>query len=238
MGRSVVFNSSPRCERCRLPPRWCVCEAHRPVESALGVTVLMHHMEVWRPSSTGHLINRVLPAAQLHQFRAERGLVKEEVVMPGRELWILHPSGESLPTDTPAEKIQVMLLDGTWIQAGTMMKELEGWGRRVSLPMTGDSRYWLRAQAGEGRFSTMEALLFLLGALGLKEEHAQIQVQFELHVYAGLCARGKKREALEFLHLSPVRDVLLALVPKLTPWAKPSRSDQRGGRTWVGDSTD
>ena len=89
----------------------------------------------------------VLPAAQIHQFRAERGLERAEIILPERELWILHPSGEPLPTDVPASKVQVMLLDGTWIQAGTMMKALDGWGRRGSLPMTGDSRYWLRAQA-------------------------------------------------------------------------------------------
>ncbi len=219
MARSVVFNHTPRCERCRLPPRWCVCEAHHTIESPLQVDVLMHHMEVWRPSSTGHLINRVMPAARVHQFRQERGLGREEILQPGRELWILHPSGEPLPLGWPAADVQVLLLDGTWIQAGTMMKALEGWGRRVSLPMTGESRYRLRTQAGEGRFSTIEALLFLMAALGLNGEHASMQLQFELHVFAGLCARGKKIEATEYLHTSPVRDPLLALIRRLPPWA-------------------
>jgi DTW domain-containing protein YfiP len=226
MARSVVFNHTPRCELCRLQPRWCVCEAHRPVESALKVDILMHHMEAWRPSSTGHLIKRVVADTGLHVFRAERPLVREEIVQPGRELWILHPTGDDLPAGQPPAGVQVLLLDGTWIQSTAMLRVVEPWGRRVSLPMTGESRYWLRSQASDDRFSTIEALLFLMSALGMKDEHERLQLQFELHVYAGLCARGKKAEAAEYLLASPVREVLKNLIPTLKPWAQPSRRER------------
>jgi DTW domain-containing protein YfiP len=226
MARSVVFKAATRCELCRLPPRWCVCEAHRVIASPLKVDVMMHHMEVWRPSSTGHLINRVVANTGLHVYRKERGLVREEIVSPGRALWILHPTGEPLPVSEPPAGLQVLLLDGTWIQSTGMMREVESWGRRVSLPMAGASRYWLRAQAAENRFSTVEALLFLMAALGMTAEHAQLQRQFELHVYAGLCARGMKAAAADFLHSSPVSSELRELIPTLKPWAYPSRSDR------------
>jgi hypothetical protein len=85
-----------------------------------------------------------------------------------------------------------------------MLAALEGWGRRVRLPMAGTSRYQLRAQNGEGRFSTFEAMLFLLEALGHSEPAARLRLQFELHVYAGLCARGRKAEAAAYLAASPV----------------------------------
>lgn len=226
MARSVVFNKTPRCELCRLAPRWCVCEAHRVIESALKVDVLMHHMEAWRPSSTGHLINRVVAGTGLHVYRRERRVAREEISQPGRELWILHPTGEEMPASAPPAGVQVLLLDGSWIQSTTMMREVESWGRRVSLPMAGESRYWLRAQAAEDRFSTIEALLFLMAALGMHEEHAQLQVQFELHVYAGLCARGKKAEAANYLFSSPVGETLKGIIPKLKPWSQPSRRDR------------
>jgi len=226
MARSVVFRTSTRCELCRLPPRWCVCEAHRVIESALKVDIVMHHMEAWRPSSTGHLINRVVADTGLHIYRKERGVVREEIVRPGRELWILHPTGEELPLSAPPAGVQVVLLDGSWIQSTGMMREVESWGRRVSLPMTGESRYWLRAQAADDRFSTIEALLFLMAALGMKQEHAQLQLQFELHVYAGLWARGKKAEAANYLFSSPVGEVLKGLIPTLKPWSQPSRRDR------------
>jgi DTW domain-containing protein YfiP len=211
---------------CRLPPRWCVCEAHAVVESALKVDVLMHHMEEYRPSSTGHLINRIVAGTGLHVFRAERPLLREMVVQPGRELWILHPTGEHVPEKVPPAGVQVLLLDGTWIQSTAMLRDVETWGRRVSLPMEGESRYWLRSQAADDRFSTIEALLFLMGALGMDDERARLQLQFELHVYAGLCARGKKAEAAEYLAGSPAREILSDLIPTLKPWSQPSRRER------------
>jgi len=215
MARSVVLNQSPRCGRCHLPPRWCICAGLRPVDCPVKVDVLMHHMEVWRPSSTGHLISRVIPTANLHLFRRERPLEPGTILVPGKTLWILHPLGEPLPAATAPADLQVLLLDGTWRQAGEMMRAVEPWGRRVALPMTGESRYWLRTQAGAGKFCTVEALLFLLAALGLEQAHAQLRLQFELHVYAGLCARGAKAKAAEYLADSPVRAAMPELLAEL-----------------------
>lgn len=81
--------------------------------------------------------------------------------------------------------------------------------------MTGESRYWLRAQQEGGRFSTVEALLFLLGALGLERERAALEAQFELHVWAGLRARGRKVAAAEFLATSPIRETHVELLARL-----------------------
>jgi DTW domain-containing protein YfiP len=214
MARSVVFRKSVRCERCQLPLRWCVCDAHRAVASPLRVDVLMHHMEAWRPSSTGHLIRRIMPASGLHLFRRERAPDRAAVLQPGRTLWILHPLGEPLPAGEPVERLQVLLLDGSWRQAADMARVVEPWGRKVRLPMTGESRYWLRAQQNGGKFSTAEALLFLLAALGRHDEHEQLRLQFELHVYAGLRARGLKERAEKYLATSPVRERLPDLLRK------------------------
>ena len=195
------------------------------IASPLKVDVLMHHMEAWRPSSTGHLIHRVVANTGLRVYRKEHTLVREEILQPGRALWILHPTGEALPVSEPPAGLQVLLLDGTWIQSTGMLRGVESWGRRVSLPMAGESRYWLRSQAADDRFSTIEALMFLMAALGMAEERAALQLQFELHVYAGLCARGKKVEAANYLFSSPVSGALKELLPTLKPWAQPSRRD-------------
>ena len=196
------------------------------IASPLKVDVLMHHMEAWRPSSTGHLIHRVVANTGLRVYRKEHPLVREDIVQPGRALWILHPTGEALPVSEPPEGLQVLLLDGTWIQSTGMLRGVESWGRRVSLPMAGESRYWLRSQAADDRFSTIEALMFLMAALGMAEQRAALQLQFELHVYAGLCARGKKVEAANYLFSSPVSGALKELLPTLKPWAQPSRRDR------------
>ena len=96
-----------------------------------------------------------------------------------------------------------------------MAQEVGGWGRLVNLPMTGESRYWLRAQADAARFSTVEALLFLLQRFGLDKTHEVLRLQFELHVYANLRARGYKADALAFLATSPIAAAFPDLIAQL-----------------------
>lgn len=96
-----------------------------------------------------------------------------------------------------------------------MAREIRGWGRPVSLPMTGESRYWLRTQQEGARFSTVEALIFLFRELGLGEASRQLQLQLELHVYAGLRARGSKELAEEFLRSSPLPEAMPELLAAL-----------------------
>jgi DTW domain-containing protein YfiP len=215
MARSVVLKGAPRCGRCQLPPRWCICAGLQSVECPLAVDVLMHHMESYRPSSTGHLIKRVMPGSRQHIYRQERMPARNEVARPDRELWVLHPLGEPMLVPANPTRLQVLLIDGSWKQALEMNRRVGSWGRCVSLPMPGASRYWLRAQQGAGQFSTIEALLFLLKALGLTAAHGQLEAQFELHVYAGLCARGRKADALRYLADSPARAAFPELLARL-----------------------
>ena len=212
MSRSVVLQPTPRCARCQLPPRWCVCAGFHAVTCPLAIDVLVHSRESYRPTSTGRLINRVIPASRGHIYRYDVPLQRDAIVRPDRELWILHPLGEPLPADASPERVQVLLLDGSWREAAGMRADTKSWGRAVSLPMTGESRYLLRNQHGAGKFSTVEALLFLLAAFGLNDEHAQLRLQFELHVYAGLRARGEKIAAEKFLADSPIREAFPALL--------------------------
>jgi DTW domain-containing protein YfiP len=215
MPRRVVTEGTPRCPRCRFAPRWCICDGFHPLALPLEVDVLVHHRELWRPTSTGRLINRVVPASRGHVFRHDLPLHRGAIVRPDRELWILHPRGAPLPAAPDPGRVQVLLLDGSWREAARMLQGVEGWGRAVSLPMPGASRYLLRDQQAAGHHSTVEALLFLLGALGLASEQAALRLQFELHVYAGLRARGEKAAAERFLADSPVREAFPELLEKL-----------------------
>jgi DTW domain-containing protein YfiP len=197
--RSVVLKPTPRCPRCQLPPRWCLCAAEEQVQCALQIDLLLHQRELGRPTSTGRLIKRIFPDSGQHVWQPDAPLREASVLHPERELWILHPSGEALPQAVDPSGLQVLLLDGLWNETATMARATASWGRLVQLPMQGVSRYWLRAQQEGGRFSTAEALLFLLEALQLHEAHAVLQRQFELHVYAGLRARGRTDLAAAFL---------------------------------------
>jgi len=213
--RSVVLKPTPRCPRCQLPPRWCLCAAEEQVHCQLQIDVLLHQREQGRPTSTGRLINRVFPASRQHVWHPDAPLREVAVLSPPRQLWVLHPSGEPLPQDTDPATLQVLLLDGLWNETATMARATASWGRLVQLPMAGTSRYWLRAQQEGGRFSTAEALLFVLKALQLDAAHAVLQRQFELHVYAGLRARGRTDLARAFLAESPLQHSLPEAVAAL-----------------------
>ena len=215
MARSVILQSTPRCESCRFTPRWCICAGLRTIASPLQVDVLIHRREFWRPTSTGRLINRLMPASRGHVFEREAPPRREAIVHPDRELWILHPRGGTMPAGTVPSGVQVLLLDGSWREAAAMLPVVETWGRKISLPMTGPSRYWLRSQQEGLKYSTIEALMFLLEAMGLPAEAAQLRLQFELHVYAGLRTRGAKALAEKFLATSPVRAAFPELLEQL-----------------------
>ena len=192
-----------------------MCAAFQAIECPLEIDVLIHHREFMRPTSTGRLINRVIPASRRHLFRRETPPARETIVLPGKTLWILHPRGEPIPAAEPPSGVQVLLLDASWPEAARMTQTVAPWGRLMRLPMMGPSRFRLREQQLTGNYSTIEALLFLLAGLGLTKEEAQLRLQFELHVYAGLRARGAKATALEYLATSPVREAFPELLQEL-----------------------
>lgn len=213
MGRSVVLAGAARCPRCSLPPRWCVCEALAPVETRLGLHVLIHRQEHGKPSSTGRLVGRVVASARCHvyqretRFHAAAGFPADAIEQDG-ELLILHPRGEIL-TDAlfaGARRPQVLLLDGTWRQAHEMLRACEGRGRCVRLPDAAmePSRYWLRDQPAVGQLSTAEAAMGVLRAAGEIAAERQLQLHFELLVYATLRNRGHREMAERYLGHSPL----------------------------------
>jgi DTW domain-containing protein YfiP len=213
--RSVVLAGAPRCERCRLPPRWCICAAADPIRCPLAIDVLFHVREWFKPTSTGRLITRVVAGARGHVFQPDAPFDPESIRRPGHQLWILHPLGEPLAGIEREDSPQVLLLDSSWREATSMMRVVARCGRMVSLPMNGPSRYRLRAHQGAGGYSTAEALLFLLRALGHTEAHEALRHQFELHVYAGLRARGEKAAAEAYLADSPAKDAFPDLIAEL-----------------------
>ncbi len=213
--RHLIEASTARCPRCRMTNRWCICPAGREVGCPLAIDVLMHAREQFRPTSTGHLIPRVIPEARVHLWHRERPALPDGLQRPGRECWILHPHGQSPPVGAEAAAVQVVLLDGVWSEATRMAHAVAGRGRLVNLPMTGASRFWLRSQQVGGRFSTVEALLFLLDWFGLEAARDELRRQFELHVYACLRVRGRTELAAEFLRGSPIREAFPELLAQL-----------------------
>ncbi|BET67284.1 hypothetical protein ASA1KI_22020 [Opitutales bacterium ASA1] len=208
-------SAGTRCPGCRLPPRWCICAAEGAVATPFAVDVLVDHVEACKPSSTGALVGRVVSGARVHVHRRSEAIDRDLFTSDGRELWILHPRGETTVWETPPESVRVLLLDAAWRESAAMARRVESWGRPVRLAMQGESRFWLRTQTGEGRFSTIETLIAVLDGFGLVEAREALRRHFELHVFASLLARGRAADAARFLANSPVRDAWPELVARL-----------------------
>ena len=221
MGRSVVRAGAARCPRCSLPPRWCVCDALGPVVTRLAVHLFIHRHERFKPSSTGALVARTVVGVNVQVYqRATRhhpaARFAPAALEPGRELWVLDPAGDPLPE--PAAGIpQVMLVDGTWRQAGEMTRSLDGLGRRVRLPAAGTEpgRYWLRDQPGPNQLSSAEALLGVMNRVGETAAADQLRLHLELHVYASLLSRGRRDLAERYLGQSPLRSAAPEVLDRL-----------------------
>lgn len=225
--RSVVLKGAERCASCQLLLRWCICAARREVVCPLQIDLLTHRREQLRPSSTGNLIHRTVTGSRQHLWAPDAPVREADVVLPGRELWILHPSGRAAPTAVDASKVQLVLLDGSWSETANMARQVASWGTRISLPMTGESRFWLRAKQEGNRYSTAEALIHVLAALGLATAAHTLSLQFELHVYASLRARGQLGQAAAFLAGSPLRNDMAGFLAELqTPRPLPAVNDQ------------
>jgi DTW domain-containing protein YfiP len=189
-----------------------------PVETRLMVQVLIHRLEQCRPSSTGNLVGRAVAGTVCHVFQRGNRYFPEtgypaDTLVAGRELWVLHPSGDPLPepaaTDNSASQPPptVLLLDGSWRQAGEMLASMHGRGRCVRLPdaaTSEPSRYWLRNQARPDQLCTAEALMGVLTAVGEPEAARRLRLHFELHVYATLRVRGHRELAERYLGYSPL----------------------------------
>jgi DTW domain-containing protein YfiP len=212
-----VLAGAARCPRCSLPPRLCTCDTLPPVETQLAVHVLIHRGESRKPSSTGKLIARAVTGAACHVYQRETRFFPAtgfpaHAIEPAGEIWILHPSGAPLPSHlhggrAPAgPRRHILLLDGTWRQAGEMLRAVEGMGRSVRLPdpTAEPSRYWLRDQPAAAQLSTAEALMGVFRSIGEHEAERCLRLHFELHVYAMLLARGRREMAERYLGHSPL----------------------------------
>jgi DTW domain-containing protein len=136
--------------------------------------------------------------------------VPTDALEPGRKLWVLHPSGDQLP-EPPAiggsalQQIPaVLLLDGSWRQAGEMLASVHGRGRLPAAATSKPSRYWLRDQAKPEQLCTAEGLMGVLKAVGEPEAAQHLRLPCELHVYATLLVRGRRELAERYLGHSPL----------------------------------
>jgi DTW domain-containing protein YfiP len=157
-----------RCPDCLLHRTLCVCALVPRLETRTRVVLVMHQLELNKPTNTGRLAIRCLPNSQVllrgREAEARTPWLAEDAVP-----LLLFPHADAQPLerwrDSP-HPVTLVVPDGTWRQANRVRRRVAGLATApcVTLPDQ-TSGYRLRHATRPGRLSTMEAIARALGIL-------------------------------------------------------------------------
>lgn len=167
---SVVDETLRRCGRCYgcfRPWEDCFCDVIPTIDNRTDVLILQHKRERFHRFGTARIVERALRNSELRvgldgRFEAGLGLkLGAGLLYPG-------PDAELLD-DLPAERrpAQLVILDGTWHHAKTMLRDLPELQRlpRYRLAPSAPSRYGFRREPQARFISTVEATIAALRIL-------------------------------------------------------------------------
>jgi len=172
--------TEPKCERCLLQRRVCLCAAIPTIATRTRIIIVRHHTERWRSSNSGRLANLALPNSEI----LEHGGTGGPAVLPALTgAWLLFPEGtpmERVATPPPA----LVVLDATWSQARRMYRKLEALRGLpiLRLPDAAMPVARLRESPGAGRVSTLEAIARALRLLEGDAAATPLEALFALAV--------------------------------------------------------
>jgi DTW domain-containing protein YfiP len=196
------YTSQIRCPGCRLIPSRCLCEKLPRVRLPWRLLVLQHLKEGRKPTNTARLLVRVVEDSSIVTVaKPERPWTPRLLEpVPG----LLEPASEQCvllfpsPGATLLDRAQlaewsarptcVVLVDGSWRQAGRIARRAEGLAElpHVTLPPGPPSRWAIRRAPRGDQLCTFEALVRLveLGARGgdaaLQEAARELERAFQL----------------------------------------------------------
>jgi DTW domain-containing protein YfiP len=210
-----------RCAECRMHRSLCICALLPRLETRTRVVLLLHQLEIDKPTNTGVVAARCLPnSAIVYRGRAPeatvRGASVEEqaerlaaAIPAGTRAAFLfpHPSATPLSAWREGPPVTLIVPDGTWRQAARARSRL---GRALALPCvtltrasdadTGAARSdaasaetsgRLRAISRPGRLATLEALAFALGVLEGRQVEAALMNVFRVMTDRTLWTNGR-----------------------------------------------
>lgn len=202
-----------RCEACRMPERGCIC-ALRPrlPAAAADIWLMMHPDEVRKPTNTGRLIEECLPGTRRFVWNRVTPDPSFEAALadPDVQPWIVFPAPPDryeerlIPFQiTPGKRPALMLLDGTWQQAGKMFRltrYLDAFPV-LSLQPQQASAYGLRRAVHEGQLCTVEVAAALLRLVGSGDSGDWLERYFRVFSEHYLACRNNQALPISDDHL-------------------------------------
>ena len=155
-----------QCYDCFRPRSACFCAAIPRIANRTEIVVLQHARERFHPFNTARIVARALQNSTLLVDRTDR-LTDRLLLKPNAA--VLYPGVDAeLLDDLPPERRpeQLVILDGTWHHAKTMMRDIPLLRTlpRLRLAPSEPGRYRIRREPDAISLSTIEAVAAALAA--------------------------------------------------------------------------
>ena len=159
------------CARCRRPQVVCYCAALPRLETRTKIVILQHPRERDMPIGTARMASLCLPQARLHvgmRWDNSAPLAKA-LADPAYPPILLYPGpgAKDILREPPAGPVTLVVVDGTWSQAKSVVRDnpvLQNLPR-YAFASPEPSQYRIRREPQVEFVSTIEALMYVLGAL-------------------------------------------------------------------------
>jgi DTW domain-containing protein YfiP len=149
----------------------CYCAALPRIETATKVVILQHPRERDMAIGTARMASLCLPNAALHVGLRwdDNPALAAAIADPGRPAILLYPGpgARDILTEPPAGPVTLVVVDGTWSQAKTLVRDnpILHALPRYAFAAPEASHYRIRKEPREEYCSTIEAVMHALGAL-------------------------------------------------------------------------
>jgi DTW domain-containing protein YfiP len=174
----------------------CVCALMPTITTRTRLVLVIHRIEVRKPSNTGRLATLCLTNREVFVRGHEDQPTPPFVADPNTQPVFLFPHEEAIPLATFAKSekpVTLIVPDGTWRQASKVRQRVPGFRDVpcVSLPHDEPSIYRLRAEAHDHGLATIEAIARAMGILEGVHVRRSLEHVFRAMVERTLWSRGE-----------------------------------------------
>jgi DTW domain-containing protein YfiP len=161
----------PTCLSCLRPESTCYCRHVRALETRTRVVILQHPRERDVAIGTARMASLCLAGSELHVGIRWDGspALRRALSDPSRPAALLYPGPGAIDVreHPPPGPITLVVVDGTWWQARALLRDNPGLAALPRYAFTPDvpSQYRIRKEPDAAYVSTIEALVYVLGAL-------------------------------------------------------------------------
>jgi DTW domain-containing protein YfiP len=211
----VRRSEQPRCDGCGVIAPRCICARLPRVALPFRLVVVQHGKERAKPTNTARLLPRVVERCTIVTYATHLRPWSPALLDEGRDAsrdggarderrLLLYPDADATPLDraTAASWAHsphcLVVLDGTWRQAGRLARKAEGLRElpRVALPPGAPSRWTVRRAPRPEAVATFDAIVRVAELLPDRGTAAALARAWELLLDAQLAHGGSSPSAL------------------------------------------